>query len=136
MDILNRENLTMNQRIVDYNAIALMCKQTALNRSMQQQQQLPQISMQQSLSHSNHLTRPSYSSKPFDALATPARLPHMTPISRKLYSHGESPFRPGSPTGAPASASRRLALSKIRSNSLPQSLLASLPSRATQHLSK
>ncbi|KAJ1342763.1 hypothetical protein BSLG_002667 [Batrachochytrium salamandrivorans] len=109
MDILNRENITMNQRIVDYNAIALMCKQTALNRSMQQQQQLPQISMQQSLSHSNHLTRPSYSSKPFDALATPARLPHMTPISRKLYSHGESPFRPGSPTGAPASASRRLA---------------------------
>ncbi|KAI8926494.1 hypothetical protein BC831DRAFT_504477 [Entophlyctis helioformis] len=53
-------------------------------------------------------------SSPVDALATPLRLPFMTPATRKLYSHGETPLRASStsPTGVHSATRKRLDLQR------------------------
>ena len=59
-------------------------------------------------------------SSSIDVFATPHRLPLMTPVTRKLYSHGETPLRsPTAIAGSNMSTKRRLDLNSTRPPRLP-----------------
>ncbi|KAJ8330792.1 Retinoblastoma-associated protein [Batrachochytrium dendrobatidis] len=143
-DAVKRETTPANSAI-DANSIALLCQQTAIERLAQQQQEQQSLQSsplrhEQSMSHGglykpmrrSHMSNlSSFSPKNCSSMASPSKSTLMTPMTKKLVSLGESPFRPSSPTGIPASASRRLALSKIRSQSLPYSVYTALSPRPT-----